>query len=116
MEPDTKDYTIWVKSKVWVNSSGMTDQSMKEIFKITIFMIKEFINGLMVEDMRVIGKVTRWMAMVSLPGLMAEDMSVNISKTKSMDTAFSDGLMEENTKATGKMVNNMVMVCMLAIT
>ena len=60
-----------------------------------------------VEYIKVTGLIIKCMERENLLGQMARNTSVNIRMIKKKDLEFSFGLMEENTKAAGKMVNNM---------
>lgn len=91
-------------------SNGKMEVSIKENFLTIIFMVKEFIYGLMVENMMETGNSIKWMAMVFSPGLtMEEDRNTkeSILKIKDKDLELSFGLMEEYTVEIGSMESKM---------
>jgi len=69
-----RDHMFKERNKEEVNSSGLMDPNMKENFKITIFMVKEFIPGLMEEHIKVNGKAIKWTEKENSYGLMVENM------------------------------------------
>jgi len=97
----------WAENKAKVILNGLMEVLMKVISIIIIFMVLEFMNGLMVEDIRESGETIRCMGRESLHGQTEENMLEIILMIKSKDTGSLHGLTAENIKDFGKTGSNM---------
>ena len=88
--------------------NGLMGAYTRENSKIMIYMVKENINGRMVEFMKVIGSIIKNMELVSLNLLMDASMKDNMWMIRKVVRVFLNGLMEESMRDIGKLVSNMV--------
>mmetsp|Transcript_19148 Transcript_19148/g.2611 ORF Transcript_19148/g.2611 Transcript_19148/m.2611 type:complete len:103 (-) Transcript_19148:233-541(-) len=95
-----------------VNLNGKMEAFTMENFNIIIYMVKEYINGLMAENTKEIGKIIKCMDTVYSHGPMKEvkNMKETTLKIKEKDMENFTGPTAEFTVVYGEMVNNMVKV------
>ena len=97
MEQGTKVCIRWERNMVMATFNGLMVLLIQVNFLITIFMEKEFMNGLMVGDLKETGKTTRWMDEVSLNGQTIEGMKENTEMIRKRVKDILPGLMGDNT-------------------
>lgn len=90
-----------------VHLLGVMVVFIQENLLLIIYMVKEYINGLINVNTQVIGKKIRWMVMEYLLGKMVANIKDNIWMIKNMDLVNFFGQMVECIKDIGKMVDNM---------
>ena len=73
-----KEITFKEKNTVLVNSGGLMDRCIKEIFSTTIFMVKEPINGAMGGNMKDSGEKTECTIAGYLNGPMEDNILVSM--------------------------------------
>lgn len=73
-----KEITFKERNTALVNSGGLMDQCIKEIFSTTIFMVKEPINGAMGGNMKDSGEKTECTIGGYLNGLMEDNILVSM--------------------------------------
>ena len=73
-----KEITFKEKNTVLVNSGGLMDRYIKEIFSTTIFMVKEPINGAMGGNMKDSGEKTECTIAGYLNGRMGDNILVSM--------------------------------------
>ena len=73
-----KDSMKWVWNMELEHSYGVIKVPILDNLYITIFMVKVFIVGQMVESILAIGRIIKWMVKVSLLGKMAGNLFIFI--------------------------------------
>jgi hypothetical protein len=104
-----------VRNMVPVLSNGLMALCTLESFTTTIFMVKVFTPGQMVENTRANGEATKCMGKALLLGQTEGSTLVNMLMIKNKVMESSSGLTVVLTKETGLMVNSMVKASMLLL-
>lgn len=95
------------KNTELVNSNGLMDRFIKEIFSTIIFMVKEHINGAMGGNMKDSGEKTECTIVEYLNGLTEDNILASMLMTKNKVLEFSNGRVEEAIEDTGDKENKM---------
>ena len=101
MEQDMKENTSKERNMGKETFSGRMDRDTKVSLLTTTSMELESMNGRMVDVMKALGRITKWMEKEFLIGLINDDTSGSIKMIKRKEWDISHGQTVDNIKEVG---------------
>lgn len=80
---------------------------IKANFNLILYMVLDYLNGVMVKNMKVIGKIIKCMVKENSDGQMEDYIKENINMIKKMDKENLLQMKIQDIKVAGRMENNM---------